>query len=82
MAGAEGNTDLEAAACAAQAGRRVVVERESGKAIAVVPAEDLELIEELERREDADLLAASLEAEAKDQQPSAWVDVKRRLGLD
>jgi len=84
MARPSASSDLEAAARAAERGQRVVLQRGSGPSIAVVPAEDLDLIEELERREDADLLAASLAAEAVDagKAPEAWDAVKRRLGLE
>lgn len=80
-------TDLETAAREAAAGRRAVVCL-GGKRLAVVPAEDLTRLEDFEaedKAEDADLLAAALEAEAearaKGEEPVPWADVKRRLGL-
>lgn len=85
MTRARGTTDLEAAARQAETGRRVVVRRGAGKRVAVVPAEDLDRLEALDREEDADLLAVALAAEAEaraaGEEPVPWSDVKRRLGL-
>ncbi|MBI2300689.1 MAG: type II toxin-antitoxin system Phd/YefM family antitoxin [Armatimonadetes bacterium] len=76
--------DLETALAEAAAGRRARVRR-GHKTVAVVPLEDLERLEELDAEEDADLLAASLaaeaEAKANGEEPVPWEDVKRRAGL-
>ncbi|MCC7492726.1 MAG: hypothetical protein IT204_10280 [Fimbriimonadaceae bacterium] len=74
--------DFEAACRTVAAGGRAVVQRE-GLQLAVVPLDDLARLEELDAQEDADLLAASLAAEAavqeRGEQPVPWAAAERRL---
>lgn len=88
MAKAGKTTDLEAALARVERGERVTLRR-GGKRFGLVTGADLDRLEALDRQEDteedADLLAACLEAEAeareKGEEPVPWEDVKRRLGL-
>lgn len=74
---------LEAAFAEAAGGRRVKVRR-GRKTVAVVPVEDLERLEELDRAEDRALgdvaRAAKAEAEANGEAPVLWAEADRRLG--
>ena len=59
---------------------RVLIERRGKNLAALVPVEDLELLELLEDK--ADLAAARKAlAEAKGKKPIAWKDLKKKLGL-
>ena len=76
----------EAAFSQAAAGQRVTVRR-GRRTVAVVPVADLARLEDLEAEEaaeDADLLAASLAAEAAAQamgeEPVPWAEADQRLG--
>ena len=57
-------------------GERVVVERRGKNLFALVPVEDLELLERLEDRLDLDAIRA-----AKDMPTKPWAEVKKALGL-
>ena len=57
-------------------GERVVVERRGKNLFALVPVEDLELLERLEDRLDLDAIRA-----AKDEPTRPWAQVKKALGL-
>lgn len=74
---------MEDAFAEAVSGRRVKVRR-GRRAVAVVPMEDLQRLEELDAEEDRLLgeaaQAAKAEAEAKGEKPVPWEDADRRLG--
>jgi len=55
---------------------RIIVERRGKDLFALVPMEDLELLEELEDKLDLDAIRA-----AKDEPTLAWEKVKKQLGL-
>ena len=57
-------------------GERLVVERRGKVLFALVPVEDLELLERIEDRLDLDVLRA-----AKDEASKPWAEVKKALGL-
>ncbi|MCY2928374.1 MAG: type II toxin-antitoxin system Phd/YefM family antitoxin [Planctomycetota bacterium] len=57
-------------------GERMVVERRGKRLFALVPMEDVELLERLEDKLDLDALRA-----AKDQPTKSWAQVKKALGL-
>ena len=57
-------------------GDRVVVERRGKRLFALVPVEDLELLERLEDQLDLDAIRA-----AKDLPTKSWARVKKALGL-
>jgi prevent-host-death family protein len=57
-------------------GERLVVERRGKVLFALVPVEDLELLERIEDRLDLDALRA-----AKDEPSKPWAEVKKALGL-
>lgn len=57
-------------------GERVVVERRGKNLFALVPVEDLELLERLEDKLDLDAIRA-----AKDEPTKPWAEVKKALGL-
>ena len=57
-------------------GERVIVERRGKNLFALVPVEDLELLERLEDKLDLDAIRA-----AKDQPTRPWAEVKKTLGL-
>jgi prevent-host-death family protein len=57
-------------------GDRVVVERRGKRLFALVPVEDLELLERLEDQLDLDAIRA-----AKDLPTKSWAQVKKALGL-
>lgn len=61
---------------------RVVLMRNGRPAVAVIPVEDLALLEEFEDARDL-LLAKKAEAEAsrKRQKPVPWTEAKKKLGL-
>ncbi|NUQ00770.1 MAG: hypothetical protein HUU35_13045 [Armatimonadetes bacterium] len=77
--------DMDAAFAAAAGGCRVRVRR-GRKAVAVVPLEDLQRLEELDSSEDrllGDLAdSAKQEWETAGKPTIAWDDVKRAAGLD
>lgn len=55
---------------------RIIVERRGKHLFALVPMEDLELLEQLEDRLDLDAIRA-----VKDESSEVWEDVKKQLGL-
>ena len=57
-------------------GERVVVERRGKGLFALVPVEDVELLERLENRIDLEAIRA-----AKDEPSKPWAEVKKALGL-
>ena len=57
-------------------GERLVVERRGKDLFALVPVEDLELLERLEDKLDLDAIRA-----AKDEPAKPWAQVKKALGL-
>jgi len=57
-------------------GERLVVERRGKVLFALVPVEDLELLERIEDRLDLDVLRV-----AKDEASKPWAEVKKALGL-
>ena len=57
-------------------GERVVVERRGKNLFALVPMEDVELLERLEDKLDLDAIRA-----AKDEPTKPWAEVKKALGL-
>ena len=57
-------------------GERLVIERRGKVLFALVPVEDLELLERIEDRLDLDALRA-----AKDEASKPWAEVKKALGL-
>ena len=57
-------------------GERLVVERRGKNLFALVPVEDVELLEMLEDKLDLDAVRA-----AKDQPTKSWKQVKKALGL-
>ena len=61
---------------AALRGERVVVERRGKHLFAIVPVEDLELLERLEDKIDLDAIRA-----ARDKPTKPWAQVKKTLGL-
>jgi hypothetical protein len=83
MAQTVGSTrDVAEAVAAAAAGRRIRL-RHGKTTVAVVPAEDLELLEALEDQalnEVAD--AAIAEFEASGEAAIPWAEVKKRAGLE
>lgn len=66
---------------AAYGRERIAIERHGKKCVAVVPYEDVELLEELEDRMDLRAALAALK-EAESKGTVAWDEVKRDLGLD
>ena len=65
---------------AAYGKERIVLTRRGKAFVAVVPIEDLELIEELEDRADVEAAEAARE-EAKREGTIPWEQVKKELGL-
>ena len=61
-------------------GERVVLTRHGKRVAAVVPIEDLELIEALEDARDLDDVRAAL-ADPDNRERIAWDDLKAQLGL-
>ena len=57
-------------------GERVIVERRGKELFALVPVEDLELLERLEDKVDLDAIRA-----ARDEPTKPWAEVKKALGL-
>ncbi len=57
-------------------GERVVVERRGKNLFALVPVEDVELLERLEDKLDLDAVRA-----ARDEPSKPWAEVKKALGL-
>ncbi len=63
-------------------GERIVLERRGKGVAAIVPMEDLALLEAIEDREDVKAARKVLaEMKRKGKQPLAWDKVKRELGL-
>lgn len=61
---------------------RVILERRGRSVAALVPIEDLELLEMLEDRLDLEAAKRALaEAKAKGEKPIPWKTVKKNLGL-
>ena len=61
-------------------GERVVLTRHGRRVAAVVPIEDLELLEALEDARDFDEVRAAL-ADPENRRPIAWDELKLQLGL-
>lgn len=61
-------------------GERVVLHRRGKDVAAIVPVEDLELLEELEDRIDIEKARAALK-EAEHNGTVPWKEVKKKLGL-
>lgn len=61
----------------AYAGERIVLERHGKRLAALIPVEDLELLEELEDRADVKAARKALREEGSE----SWEDVKRRNGI-
>lgn len=57
-------------------GERMIVERRGKNLFALVPMEDVELLERLEDKLDLDAIRA-----AKDEPTKPWAEVKKALGL-
>jgi prevent-host-death family protein len=57
-------------------GERVIVERRGKGLFALVPVEDVELLERLEDQMDLEAIRA-----AKDEPSKSWAEVKKALGL-
>lgn len=57
-------------------GERMIVERRGKNLFALVPMEDVELLERLEDKLDLDAIRA-----AKDESTKPWAEVKKALGL-
>lgn len=64
----------------AYGGERVVLTRHGRRVAAVVPIEDLDLLEQLEDAADLDAVREAL-ADPKSATPVAWPDIKAQLGL-
>ena len=66
----------------AYGGERIVLHRRGRNLVALIPIEDLGLLEELEDRQDAEEARKALaEAKAKGEKPIPWARAKRKLGL-
>jgi prevent-host-death family protein len=66
----------------AYGGERIVVQRRGRKLAALIPLEDLALLEELEDRQDAEAARRALaNAKAKGEMPIPWKQAKKKLGL-
>jgi prevent-host-death family protein len=61
-------------------GERVILTRHGRRVAAVVPVEDLELLEALEDARDLDEVRAAL-AEPKNRKRIGWEELKAQLGL-
>lgn len=57
-------------------GERLIVERRGKNLFALVPVEDVELLERLEDQMDLEAIRA-----AKDEPTKSWAEVKKALGL-
>jgi len=63
-------------------GERVRIDRRGAPSVAIIPIEDLELLELLEDQLDIETAAKALaEMKAKGEKPVPWDEVKARLGL-
>ena len=63
-------------------GERVRIERRGAPAVAIIPIEDLELLEYLEDQIDIEAAKNALEEmKANGETPIAWDEAKTRLGL-
>lgn len=66
----------------AYGGDRIVVHRRGRNLAALIPLEDLALLEELEDRQDAESARRALaSAKAKSETPISWKQAKKKLGL-
>ncbi len=66
----------------AYGGERVVLHRRGRNLAALIPLEDLALLEELEDRQDAEEARQALaDAEAKGEKPIPWAQAKKKLNL-
>jgi len=65
---------------AAYGRERIAIDRHGKSRVAVVPYEDVELLEELEERLDLRAALAALK-EAEEEGTVSWDDLKRDLGL-
>ncbi len=61
-------------------GERIVLHRRGKNVAALVPVEDLELLEELEDRIDLEIAREALK-EAEKEGTISWSEVKKKLGL-
>jgi prevent-host-death family protein len=66
----------------AYGGERVVLHRRGRNLAALIPLEDLALLEELEDRQDAEEARKALaDAKAKGEKPIPWAQAKKKLDL-
>ncbi len=66
----------------AYGGERIVLHRRGRNLAALIPLEDLALLEELEDRQDAQEARKALaDAKAKGEKPIPWAQAKKKLGL-
>ena len=66
----------------AYGGERIVLDRRGRSLAALIPLEDLALLEELEDRQDAEEARKALaDAQAKGERPIPWTKAKKKLGL-
>lgn len=66
----------------AYGGERVILDRRGKSLAALIPLEDLALLEELEDRQDAEEARKALaDAQAKGERPIPWTKAKKKLGL-
>ena len=66
----------------AYGGERIIVHRRGRNLAALIPLQDLALLEELEDRQDAAAARKALaNAKAKGETPIPWAEAKRKLGL-
>ena len=66
----------------AYGGERIVLHRRGRNLAALIPLQDLALLEELEDRQDAAAARKALaNAKAKGEKPIPWTEAKKRLGL-
>ena len=61
-------------------GERIVLQKHDKKLVAIIPIEDLELLEALEDKIDVMEAEAAL-AEDEGKEPIPWEEVKKELGL-
>jgi len=62
-------------------GERVILRRNKKPLVAMIPVEDLELLEAIEDRLDTDAIEQAIKAE-EGKEPVPWEKVKKELGLD
>lgn len=65
----------------AYGGERIVLHRRGRNLAALIPLEDLALLEELEDRQDVEAARKALaDAKAKGERPIPWAQAKKKLG--